>query len=100
MPILKHTHKYVLSNLGTKIKPRKVYTCALPGCSHYLPIKKMVIGKTGICWQCDSEFTITADISRKSIVKPRCLKCRGKLGTTELDDKLDRTLEMIMGAKL
>ena len=99
MPPLKHTHKYKLKNLGTKEKPRKVYACVALNCTHYMPVKRDVVNKLSVCWQCDKEFTVTADIPRKSIVKPRCLVCRGKIKKTQTTLKLDKALELFMIGK-
>ena len=95
-----HIHKYKLINIGSKDKPTKVYGCALPGtdCKHYLFPKGKVVGKMSICWKCDAEFMITADISRKSRVYPTCPRCRGKVVLTKkTESKLDKVMENILG---
>ena len=80
-----HVHKYILRNIGKRDKPRKVYACALPDCTHFMPHKALVLGKKSICWQCEEEFIITSDIvgkkdgSRREKIKLRCPSCRGKV---------------------
>lgn len=97
MPVLNHVHQYIYRNLGTRAKPRKVYACNLPDCSHFMPDKKMVLHKKSICFECQNEFTITQDILTRSIVKPRCPKCRA--GIKKVDAKADRAIELLMALK-
>jgi len=105
MPVKKHIHKYRLVNIGTRDKPKKVYACSLPDCSHFIPhhLRKTVIGKKTICWECDKEMIMSRDIVRKNTVKPRCWHCRGidnpslseKLIPQEEKQQLDAALEMM-----
>lgn len=76
MPPKRHTHKYILRDIGTKEKPRKVYCCALPDCTHFMPQKVLVIGKKSICWKCNTEFTIPKELVDTDRVKLKCTKCR------------------------
>jgi len=96
MPVIKHTHKYILRPTNNK-GDKKLYFCALPDCSHFMPWLKGVLNKSSICWECEEEFLITQDIitpreSGYGIVKPRCLKCRGKV----MDDSFDKILDGIL----
>lgn len=91
----KHVHKYILRYLGENKKSKRVYACF--NCTHYIHNKAMVAGKMSKCWQCNSEFEITKDITRKSVVKPRCRKCRGLEIEVETNSKLDRVLDLFLG---
>lgn len=87
-----HIHKYELTNLGTDLKPFKVYKCMKVGCAHYMPNKKLVINMKSICHRCGEDFIITKDIIRANTVKPKCPDCRGKrIGARE-----DRALERLI----
>jgi hypothetical protein len=56
---------------------QKVWACALPDCSHYMPkhLEQMMATKNTICWDCGEEFLL----SPMSLMmdKPICLDCRG-----------------------
>jgi hypothetical protein len=103
MPKKTHTHKYILRNIGSKVKPRKVYACSLPDCSHFMPTMALVIGKETICWQCLKKTIITTDMIRKKVKKPRCLDCRtkSKLKPEQIQEvkKLDAAVEMLLAMK-
>lgn len=94
---LNHVHKYIYKNIGSREKPRRVYACAHPECSHYTPNVSLVRGKKSVCWQCNEEMILTNDIVRKRIVKPRCLVCRGKEKPKE--ESTDRAIEMLLTMK-
>lgn len=101
----KHVHKYILRNLGTDEKPRKVYACSYPDCTHFMPSKELVIGKKSICWKCAEQFVLGKDQVRFNVVKPKCLDCRKKtvsnlphlrnkqLDTQELEASVDKLLD-------
>lgn len=76
MAVKRHIHKYVLRDIGSSQKPRKVYACAHSDCTHFMPSKELVIGKKSICWQCGEEFIMNAWIVSREKVKPRCNDCR------------------------
>ena len=67
----RHIHKYhhIELNFG------KVWACALPDCSHYMPphIEQMVIGRNSICWKCDGKM-ILDPINMKD-EHPICNEC-------------------------
>jgi hypothetical protein len=105
-----HTHKYRLINIGSKEKPRKVYACSLPDCSHHIPThqRKTIIGKESICWECDKKMIMSRDIVRKNVVKPRCWHCRGidnpsiskKFIPQEEIKSTDAAIEMLLKMRL
>jgi hypothetical protein len=94
-----HVHKYQYKNIGNKAKPRKVYACAFPDCTHYLPTISLARGKETICHQCGEKMILSSDIVRQRTVKPRCLYCRGKMKRPEDTSKLDRAVEMLLALK-
>lgn len=96
----RHTHKYILRNIGSRVKPRKVYACSISDCTHFMPSMAMVIGKETICWQCLKKTIITTDMVRKKIKKPRCYDCRSKskLKPEQIQEvkKLDSAVDMLL----
>ena len=68
----KHVHKYMRQQL----KHIKVWRCALPDCSHWMPpyLEEMIIGRTSLCWECSEQFTLDEDAIAEDM--PRCIKCR------------------------
>lgn len=78
MAVMKHIHRYILRNLGSKEKPRKLYACSLPDCTHFMPTNKLVIGKHSLCWGCGEQFVIGYDQIRAHQVKPTCRDCKDK----------------------
>lgn len=75
-----HIHKYHYINIGKRDEKRYTYACALPNCSHFIPIhmSKLVIGKESYCWQCGEKMIINKQHFRRKTRKPRCYKCTGK----------------------
>lgn len=67
----KHTHKYH----RVPFFLRKVWACALPDCSHYMPnhLEPTLPGKKSICWQCEGELIL--DAHNMSNDKPLCNDC-------------------------
>lgn len=100
MPSKSHVHKYHLVNIGSKKDTKKkVYACSLPDCSHYMPNKKLVVGKKSICWKCNKEFTLDVEIIiRHPRSRPTCFSCRKgvKMKPEEAKElkKFDDALEM------
>lgn len=47
----RHTHKYRLVPINNS---KKVWSCALPDCNHYMPpnMEHMIEGKASECWDC------------------------------------------------
>lgn len=73
-----HIHKYILRNIGSKNKPRKVYACGFSDCTHFMPSASLVIGKKSICWGCGDEFTIARHQIYQKRKKLKCNRCRDK----------------------
>ena len=97
-----HTHKYILRNIGKRDKPRLVYACALPDCSHFMPTMEQVKGKESICWQCDKKMVMDNETIRKRRKKPRCINCiaisKGKIKKEEID-RLSSAVEDFFSVK-
>ena len=76
-----HTHKYHL----VQLKIGKVWACALPKCSHYMPIhlEELVPGKESLCWDCNKP-TILDPINMKDD-RPICINCRTGINSEDLD---------------
>lgn len=94
-----HTHKYHIINLGKKGNPRKVYACARPDCTHFMPEKRMVVGKKSICWKCLEEFVLDVEVIIKHPrAKPTCFNCRTGIKIKPEEkveiEKLDAAIEM------
>lgn len=68
----KHVHKY--HSVQTTL--RKIWCCALPDCTHYMPphMNAVLIGKTSYCWECNAEMLLDEDNMKEDM--PRCDKCR------------------------
>ena len=94
MPSKNHIHKYHRRRLGTS---NKVWACALPDCSHYIPkhMESMAEGKQSVCNQCGEEFVLNIEAMESD--KPRCENCRlgrtPELETVELSPMLKAYLE-------
>lgn len=70
----KHVHKYYrLDMMGTK-----VWACALPNCSHYMPkhLEPSIANRLSVCWQCESDSMLMGPLQLER-VKPICEKCMG-----------------------
>lgn len=101
-----HVHRYILRDIGTKVKSRKVYACSFADCSHYLPSSKLAIGKNSICWKCGGKFVLGYDQIRVETKKPKCPDCRASFKSNlphlkkreeeikKSDDALDLLLKM------
>lgn len=68
-------HKYYhaeMKNYGGKL-----WTCALPDCSHHMPLhyENTLIGKLTICWNCEEPTILDYENMQEDM--PRCQKCRG-----------------------
>lgn len=94
MPPKSHVHKYKYINLGTKEKPRKVYACSLPDCTHHMLSLSQVLGKESICWKCGDEMIMSADIIAKRKVKPKCYKCRSSSKNPPTEEKKKEALKL------
>ena len=68
----KHTHKYYF---GLLIGGDKVWACALPGCTHYMPkhMERAVENKFSLCWKCSEEFILYPHSMKRD--KPLCDEC-------------------------
>lgn len=68
----KHPHKYRKVDL----EYAKVYFCALPECTHYMPkhMEKTLLGKNAVCWGCDEVFILDPDALKMD--EPKCISCR------------------------
>ncbi len=76
---LKHTHRYQKIN--------GIWYCSLADCSHYMPlnIANGVLGKSSICFQCGTKFTL--DDETMKLDQPICLECtfKNKFEVTDMD---------------
>lgn len=74
----RHPHKYHRVDL----EYAKVFSCALPECSHYMPkhMEKTLPGKQSVCWGCDEVFILDEDALKSD--RPMCIKCRTGINTT------------------
>lgn len=53
------------------------YKCMESGCSHYLSVPYLVIGRESICWgDCNRVVTITKQMVFDKIKHPMCDACR------------------------
>lgn len=90
-----HIHKFQLVNLGSEIKPFKVYKCMKIGCTTYHPNRKLVINLPSICHKCGEDFVITADIVRANTVKPKCINCRAG-GKKKINPREENALDKLI----
>ncbi len=73
-----HIHKYYRTTLTPerkrhgKISGAKIWRCALPGCTHYVFHKALMVNRQSICWVCGEPFILTNFALRNA--KPHC-KC-------------------------
>lgn len=76
----RHRHKYH----KVEVAGAKVWGCALPDCTHYMPrhMESLVNGKNSICWDCGSDITLNP--SNMLEEKPRCENCRLGLNAEEV----------------
>lgn len=75
MAILKHTHKYQREEAGKK--GWIFYRCILQGCSHYLPVATMIIGKESLCHgTCDGTVIYSTEDFTQKLKRPMCKECR------------------------
>lgn len=75
MPPLKHIHKYQREEAGKK--GWVIYRCILQGCSHYLPVATMMIGKESLCHgTCDGNVIYSAEDFTQKLKRPMCAGCR------------------------
>lgn len=76
MPKRDHFHQYErMSWPSGKI----FYKCMAVGCSHYLPVPELVIGRESLCWgSCNRLVVITKEHVQKEIKKPMCDDCRSE----------------------
>ena len=67
----RHPHKYHKIQLSFG----KVWACALPECSHYMPLHmtELVVGKFSICWKCGEQFVL--EPHHLKLDKPICNDC-------------------------
>jgi hypothetical protein len=75
MPKTNHIHKYERVEVGKK--GWVVYKCVLPGCSHYLPVANLMIGKESLCHGiCEGTTIYTQDDYNQKLKRPMCESCR------------------------
>jgi len=68
----KHIHKYHKVSIGFT----KVWACAMPNCSHYMPhnMEDLVIGKSSFCWNCNGPIVLDETTMQND--KPICRTCK------------------------
>jgi hypothetical protein len=53
------------------------YKCMEVGCSHYLPVAELAIGRESVCWGCDTKLVpITKEMVIQGVKHPLCDKCK------------------------
>lgn len=67
----RHIHKYY----RVEIAGVKVWACALPECTHYMPahMTALVDGKASFCWDCGERFILNP--TNMNDDKPICSDC-------------------------
>jgi hypothetical protein len=56
---------------------RVFYKCMLPGCSHYLPVADLAIGRESLCWgNCNRLVVITKEDVMREVKRPMCSECK------------------------
>lgn len=82
----RHTHKYF------RLPTDKLWHCALPACSHYMPGNMPPpVYKLSLCNDCEREFQLTPDNMRRD--HPVCDKCEAKKNTWKDDAELEAMIE-------
>ncbi len=83
--VARHIHMYHYINIGYGM----VWACALPDCTHFMPLAykgirtdPRVIGKKSICWECRDTFHITEDTLSED--KVRCIECTAGVKKTKI----------------
>ena len=86
-----HIHKYHKIDIGSFKKPYPVYACAVPDCTHYIPVERAV-GKTTRCVVCDKPYEITKADTR--YVRIACKNCKGKrVRNQEIKNRMEQNKE-------
>lgn len=82
MATKRHTHKYH----KIEIASGKLWACALPDCTHYMPkhLENTIPGKNSICWSCGNEFMLNSINMLNDM--PICINCNPQ--TKRLEDFL------------
>lgn len=90
----KHTHKYYF---GLLVGGDKVWACALPNCTHYMPkhMEGNVEGKFALCWKCSEQFTL--DPVNMKRAKPICDDCTMMIVPDPLEESPDYIEEQPIG---
>lgn len=91
MPRKPHIHKYHKIDIGSFKKPYPVYACAIPDCTHYVPVERAV-GRTTQCVVCGKPYEITkADLR---YVRIACKKCKGaRVRNPEIKERMAQNKE-------
>lgn len=65
----KHAHRIMLLN-------KKTWKCMLEGCNFFVHqgLAHLLLGKTGICWECGEQFMIDEYALKDE--QPKCYDCR------------------------
>jgi hypothetical protein len=81
MKKLKHNHKY----RKVDIHYAKVFACALPDCTHFMPknMAHMIIGKVSICWGCEEPFAFSDENLKEEY--PKCQLCKMRDNGVDVD---------------
>lgn len=71
----KHVHKYERVEAGKK--GWVIFKCMLPGCTHFLPVAKMMVNRMSLCWGiCDGLAIYTQRDYEVNLKHPMCEPCR------------------------
>ena len=86
-----HIHKYHKIDIGSFRNHYYVYACAVPNCTHYVPVDRAV-GKTTRCVVCDKPYEITKADTR--YVRIACKNCKGKrVRNPEIRERMEQNKE-------
>lgn len=82
----KHPHRLVLLD-------KKTWRCTIPGCAFFvhLGLAHVIVGKTGICWECGEQYTIDEDALKSEL--PKCIDCRSRLAGEPTPDEIEKLLK-------
>lgn len=93
MPVLNHTHKYVRRESGASKYP--IYKCLLPDCTSFIN-EIIAENKKSLCYFCETEFHITKDQIRRSVIKLQCgCRDRGKKKPTVSNEEIKDMLKKL-----
>lgn len=80
----KHIHKY----MHQQLKVIKVWRCAAPECSHWMPphLEDLLMGRFSVCWNCNETFPL--DERAMQDEQPVCINCI----VPDMEEKLEENM--------